>query len=195
MFFYLHAWLVPPSPRKIFESSFGWTQTNCVLKWQWERRKWEAKGAELQDSLESSMRPCLSLLLPPIASTGNRLMHTRAPTVPGHLRSSARWVGERHRPRTSLAARQSALWAPGLPVGMRRTHSHADTQNTPATHREAWSEQRQDGRWGTTHTCPHAVFFLRWTDTAEILNQGILRPQWELLEMPGRMWTKVCWFI
>lgn len=164
-------------PPQMFQSRFGWRQTNCVLKWQWERRKRkkEAKGAELQDSLESSMRPCLSLLLPPIASTGNRLMHTRAPTVPGHLWSAARWVGEHHRPRTSLAARQSASWAPG-PACWNEEDTLAHKTRLPPTveHGHRWGKMVDEAQ----HTHAHMEPLLGDELTQQKFPiRGFLRPQ------------------
>lgn len=58
------------------------------------------------------------------------LMHTRAPTVPGHLRSSAGRVGEggkHHRPQHLFSSQAICSVSPSLNVGLWRTHRHTYT--------------------------------------------------------------------
>lgn len=91
------------------------------------------------------------------------LMHTRAPTVPGHLRSSAGRVGEggkHRRPQHLFSSQAICSVSPSLNVGLWRTHRHTYTHTQTRrshTHWGAWSELRQDGWWGTTNTCTHAA--------------------------------------
>lgn len=63
----------------LYQFSLGWSRSQGV---EWGRgsekklnceRERVTKGADLQDSLETSVRPCLSLLLPPIPSSGGGL--------------------------------------------------------------------------------------------------------------------------
>lgn len=108
--------------------------TECVKR---EREKVNrertsvAEGADLQDSLETSVGPSLSLLLPPVPSTGRAHAHESAYCT--WASAELCWVGrgrvgEHRRPQHLFSSQTICSVRPSSPVGLQRTHTH--TQNT-----------------------------------------------------------------
>lgn len=115
-------------------------------KWRERRRRTDPR-----DSLETSVGPRLSLLLPPIQSAGTGLCTL---TVPGHVRRSTGLLeggGGTAGLCTSLAARQSAPSASVPPAGLWR-----DTKRGRRSCRAAWPMRQRERTHAHTHIRTHA---------------------------------------
>lgn len=107
------------------------------------KKKWiekAAKGADLQDSLETSVRSRLSLLPPPVLSPGRGLCAQERLLYLGICGAPPGGWGSTAGLSTSLAARQSAPWAPSCRLD-HGGHTHNVSTHPPG------SMVRAEARW------------------------------------------------
>lgn len=132
----------------------------CRVRWERERGRGSRSAGQLGDQRGAMLVTSPSTR--PIY--WQRLMRTRVLTVPGHLRSSAGWVdgwveggGGTTGLSTSLAARQSALWALACLLDCRgHTHTHTTARPPTREHGQSWFkmvEEAQQTHAAYTHWC------------------------------------------